>query len=417
MKMMKKYAHTFSVLLSAAAIISSIALAFPYLPDSINNRHQFLAYADPSPANTFSKTNSGLVAQDSLTNDSRVNTDYWTLNGDAVKMNAPHSYFEDSAGLHIGIEAASSGQWAGFYAMTPKTSAQLYHAVLSIPFKTVSDHWWDTGMYIQTSSAAVNYVTCAAAVGTTGVTWQVVSTKGDTNSATQFNVLWKDTSANQPYTRDCTIITNGSNSLKVYLDNQLVYSSDTLDLQMPSPFNAYLEVQSSTISKKLFGTYTDFYSTTNQFVTVTGAPTGGKVELVASNSVLASGSVGSDGSVNLDVGKYHMPLAAQIKAYNSSGKLVASSDSLSIWAGDGYNISGNKNDNKDDNHATKDIVHSLIKTIKQDDHKLIKSLLLSSHVQNNGEHKGNDNNRQEDNSHNEVNNVLTTTKDVRGLFS
>src|SRR2546422_3733070 len=43
-----------------------------------------------------------------------------------------------------------------------------------------------------------------------------------------------DTSPNQPLTRDCTIITNGNNYLKVYLDNVLVYESNNLDLQMRS---------------------------------------------------------------------------------------------------------------------------------------------------------------------------------------
>src|SRR5581483_8093560 len=114
--MIKKHTRLFSIL-SVAAMISSMGV-ISFLPNSSN---QNLVYADSQFArSTFSKTNSGLVAQDSLTNDSSVNTNYWTLGGDAVAMNAPHSYSEDSGGLHIGVQAASSGQWAGFYAMTPK---------------------------------------------------------------------------------------------------------------------------------------------------------------------------------------------------------------------------------------------------------------------------------------------------------
>ena len=341
--------RSFFVLFTVLAILSSTGLASSYFVDSAvdssnhNGHHQFLAYAASSSAddaNKFSKTKSGLVVHDPLTNDSSINTDFWTIGGEAADMNAVHSASEDPSGLHIAVKAISDGKWIGLFAVSPNSPAHLYHSVLSVPFKTVDDHWWDTGMYIQTSDPKINYVTCSAAVDTDHVTWAVVSTKGNADAATQFHTLWTDNSPNQPYTRDCTIITNGSNLLQVYLDNKLVYSNNTLDLQMPSPFNAYLEVQSSTASRELSSTYADFYSTTSQFVKIIGAPAGGKIQLVNSSTgkVLADSSVGSDGSVSLDIAKYHMPIGASIKAFDASGNQIANSTDLSIWGGDEYKM-------------------------------------------------------------------------------
>jgi hypothetical protein len=289
---------------------------------------------------TITKTKSGLVASDPLTASS-INTSYWFLYGDAVEQGAPYSYSEDQSGLHIGVQAAKSGQWGGFYAESPNSPANLYHAVLSVPFQTTPDHWWDTGLYVQTSSPKINYVTCAAVVSTAGITWTVVSTKGDSSQATEFNTLWTDTSVNQSYTRDCTIVTNGSNYLAVYLDNKLVYLSQSLDLQMPAPFNAYLEVQTSTASQELTGTYTDFYVTSKNTVKVSNAPAGSTVKIIDSstNKILVKGTANSAGTVWLNIAKHHMPLSAYIKAYDPSGMLVASSSVMSIWGGDTYSVS------------------------------------------------------------------------------
>src|SRR5438132_1662330 len=77
-----------------------------------------------------------------------------------------------------------------------------------------------------------------------------------------------------PLTRDCTIITNGSNLMKVYLDGRLVYSSSTLNLQMPSPFNSYLEVQSTYAGGMLHASYNDYYATVSDAVRVQNAPPG-----------------------------------------------------------------------------------------------------------------------------------------------
>jgi hypothetical protein len=166
----------------------------------------------------------------------------------------------------------------------------------------------------------------------------VVSTLGNATQANQFNVLYVDNSTNQQLTRDCTIITNGNNYLKVYLDGTMVYSNNTLNLQMPGPFNTYLEPQSSYPGQLLNGTYTNYYATTDENVKIINLPSSAaRVDLVDnSGKVLASSST-SSGAASLDVGKYDFPLAASIKAYDSKNMLVASTSGMTnIYGGDVY---------------------------------------------------------------------------------
>src|SRR6266852_8011816 len=82
----------------------------------------------------INKVQSGLLAQDSLTTG---NFGTWFLYGDAVQQHAPYKYSEDSQGLHIGIQAAKQGQWAGFYAESPNTAGEVFHAVLTLPYSSV----------------------------------------------------------------------------------------------------------------------------------------------------------------------------------------------------------------------------------------------------------------------------------------
>jgi hypothetical protein len=301
-----------------------------------------------STTNSIVLTKSGLVASDSLTNgnydrsqlDSN-NPNKWTYYGSAPVEGAPYDYYEDtSVGLHLGVQAPGSGQWAGFFAETPALSAQTYHAILTIPYSSTADNSFNTGLYVQTANGLINYITCAAEATPSGNSWSIVWATGNTEQATSYQTLWSDTSASQPKTRDCTIITNGDNFLQVYLDNQQVYSSSSLHLQMPAPFNAFLEVQSSTSTAMLYGTYKDYYATSNSIITVGNATAGSIVKVVRSGSTVATGTVDSNGNANIDLGRYHFPLSASIQVYDSSNQqMIASSASdVNIWGGDTYII-------------------------------------------------------------------------------
>lgn len=178
---------------------------------------------------------------------------------------------------------------------------------------------------------------------TDGYYWLVGWGQGNPFTQTQFKVLWVDTRSNQPATRDCTIITNGNNLLKVYLDGDLVYSANNLRLNVPPPFNAYLEAQTSSSSQMLYGSYRDYYAAQSDLVTVTNAPTGTIAKIIDSSSgnVLASAKVSEKGTASLDVGKYHMPINnVYIRLYDSSGNnLLASTPStIVLWGGDVYSV-------------------------------------------------------------------------------
>jgi hypothetical protein len=268
------------------------------------------------------------------------NPNRWEYYGSAVAQNAPISYSMDTTkGLYLGVRGVAAGQWAGFFAMTPALDAQLYHAVLTIPYSSIKDNSFNTGLYVQTANGLINYVTCVAGVTPSGIVWAIVRTTGNTQQATQFETLWTD-STSKLQTRDCTIITNGDNFLQVYMDNKLVYSSSSLKLQMPAPFNAFLEVQTSTATEMLTATYKDYYATKGSKISITDAPAGATIKILKGSTLLASGTANSVGVSEIDLGKYHFPLTASIQVIGSDGKIVASTSSeISIWGGDIYSTS------------------------------------------------------------------------------
>ena len=309
-----------------------------------------------SPSNTASSTTSqppitpiklvqsGLVSSDPLNNETKTqqellaNQQFWTYGGDAIAEKAPYDFYKDTQGLHIGVQAPANGTWAGFYAVSPNTNAALFHTVITTPVSSIPYQWYENGLYVQTSQPFINYVSCFSSTSVFGTVWSVGSVTGNATEGTQFTPLWTDTSMNQPLTRDCTIITNGNNYLKVYLDGTMVYTNSTLNLQMPAPFNAFLEPQSSYNGQLLNGIYKDYYATSDENIKVGNLPSNAaRVDLVDSTgTVLVTGKV-SSGVVSLDVGKYHFPLACTIKVYDSNNVLIAStSGTANIYGGNAY---------------------------------------------------------------------------------
>jgi len=309
---------------------------------------------------SINQVNSGLAASDPLNNETKTqqqlqsNPRYWTYGGDAPLQTppAPYDFYKDLQGQHIGVQSTGNDtnghpKWAGFYALAPGTNAALFHAVISTPVRTIPSFadFYENSLYVQTSvngpNALVNYIACGANTAKSyGTVWAVYSATGDGNSATNFTRLFLDKSTNQSLTRDCTIITNGSNYLKVYLDGVMVYTSNTLKLQMQEPFNAFLEPQSSYAGQLLNGTYKDYYVTTDETIKVTNLPSNAaRVDLTDTSGVLASAPM-TGGAAKLDVGKYHFPLAGTIKVYDSNNSIIASTSTpVSIFGGDVYSVS------------------------------------------------------------------------------
>ena len=310
------------------------------------------------PAQVFSikQVKSGLIVSDPLDNETRTqeqlqaNPGYWTYGGDAPALGAPYVFFKDAQGLHIGAQAPADNTWAGYYAESQNTQGELFHTKITTPVNVVSNTtnptWYENGLYVQRAALPVNYVTCFSLTGAWGTQWVVASVVGNDNQATTENVLWTDTSANQPLTRDCTIITNGNNYLKVYLDGNMVYQNSTLNLQMPEPFNSYLEPQSSYSGQLLNGTYADYYATTGETIKVSNNPISASyVDLVVPSStgngtVVATAPVDSSGTATIEVGQFDMPLGAYIKVYGALGtELASTSAPVNIFGGDQYSVS------------------------------------------------------------------------------
>ena len=341
---------------------ASTSMAFSDMGLAANTSYSYRVSAinsvgTSSPSNTASATTntssgghsvtqvqSGLVASDSLTNETmtqqqlQAGNGYWTYAGDAPAEKAPYNFSRDTQGLHIGVQAPSSGTWAGFFAESKNTNAVLFHSVITTPVRTVPSKNYENGMYVQTSNGLINYVTCLALTNTQATSWVIVNTYGTTNQATNFTVLWMDKSANQPLTRDCTIITNGQNYLKVYLDGTMVYTSNSLNLQMPAPYNTYLEPETSYSGQLLSGTFQDYYVSSDETIKIINNPSNAvRVDIVDSTgNILGSGQV-SGGTAILDVGKYHYPQNANIRVYDSSNNLIASG-STNIYGGSVYSV-------------------------------------------------------------------------------
>ena len=299
-----------------------------------------------SPATIF-KIQSGLVTSDSLTTG---NVSYWSNNGSAADpaINAPHSQSEDSSGYHIGVVTPSAGKWAGWFAVSPLTSATLFHVTVKLPDAKPITGLLDTALYVQqemNQDPRIDAMGCGADTSPTKTYWDISLQAGDANNELVAQKVYTDDSPNQPTTRECTFVTNGNNQLTAYIDGQKVFSSNKMNLNMPKPFQSYLETQTNSntpsTGSNFTGTFTDYYETTSANVTVRDAGAGSIVKIVnaTSGGTLASSTADSNGTALIDVGRYHMPINATVQVFDGAGvNLLATTSSPGIYGGDIYDV-------------------------------------------------------------------------------
>jgi hypothetical protein len=313
-------------ILKVLAISSLVAL--PILSANLSRSHVHAL------GESATLVQSGLVMTDSLKSG---DFSAWTFAGDASHEHAPYSFSEDGLGLHISVKAINPAQWAGFFAKSANTNARAFHALISLPYATISSNNFNTGLYVQTASR-VNYVACVAHVTTAGYYWAVLYAEGSMETAQKFHRLFVQHGG--PLVRDCTIVTDGQSSLTVYLDGQKVYSNSSMNLQMPAPFNAYLEVETTCTAEVLTGTYSDFYEVATDAVTVQDVPTGYTAQIFDSGTagVIASGVAGRDGIVSLNVGSQKMPIDGILQLQGTDGNSIGITDRVKIWGGDVYRL-------------------------------------------------------------------------------
>ncbi len=146
---------------------------------------------------SISKIQSGLVASDSL---ATGNTASLTFGGTATS----YDHFEDSQGLHLGVQSPQSGQWVNYYASLPHPKAYLFHSLITIPDTSVSDGVSNIGLYVE-GSDYIPHVACEAYADSTGYYWDVEQSSDAGNT---YNILYISQPSSMPQTQDCTIITN-----------------------------------------------------------------------------------------------------------------------------------------------------------------------------------------------------------------
>ena len=335
---------------TAPSAAGSVTITASYSGDPIHSTSSGTSSLSVNAAVTYSiaKASSGLVLFDPL-NDVTMSQQQlqaqgrYTYGGDAVAENAPYSFSEDSNGLHIGVQAPAypPGTYAGFYAADLNfNQGQVFHAVMTVPSRTIPSGFYNVGLYVQTGNGYIDYIFCGSVTSSSGTFWGAsIATSNNTNSAASYQSLWFDSSANQALTRSCTIVTNGSSMLKVYVDNVLVYSNSALNMQFARPLQTYLEVESSYSGAVLSGTFTDFYVTTTTAITLSNIPGGAtSVKLVdQSGNTLATSPV-TNGVATMDIGQDTFPLSAKIIVQRADGSTLVSSVVLALWGGDTYTV-------------------------------------------------------------------------------
>ena len=262
----------------------------------------------------------------------------WVYSGNGTSKNVNVGFFENFQGLNIGVKAVTSGPYTGFYAISPPSNAELFHALITSTYKSIAGGFLQVGLYVRASTGDTNYVTCAAVSSSAGTRWEIIHGTGNPTEATNFDYLWIDNATNQPSTADCTMVTNGNNYLAVYLNNDLVYQNSSLSLGIQEPVEAYLGVEASYSLETFWGVWNNFYSTQSGAIELINLPaSSANVSIVNQTGGIIGSSSVVNGSAAINVAQYDFPVSAYIRVHDSTGKEIASTSSpVPLMGGDVY---------------------------------------------------------------------------------
>lgn len=148
-----------------------------------------------------------------------------------------------------------------------------------------------------------------------------------------------------PDARECTLVTNGDNESTGYINRQKVFSSTGMNLNMPAPFEYYIETQTNLMPPPSPGCSRAPLPVTMPYKLVDQGdkrPANSVVRVVSATSGDTLASAGADytGAAFLDVGRCHMPIDTGVMVFDSSdGNLLASSAAhASIYGGDVFTV-------------------------------------------------------------------------------
>jgi hypothetical protein len=267
-----------------------------------------------------------------------------TITGiDSMKSKYPNWYFDGSArvrggmydvsqvrgeGLYVGVSDPDplDGVWSGFFVMTPNDYSSLYHVKIYLPPLPVSHdpaNYANLGMYVQTDTATgrINYVACTIDMRPDVLIYRVESGLGNDTFVTNRTIHWEKEISLEREFMDCTLVTNGDNYFLATIDNERVFESYDLNLQMPRPFNAYLETQVTGIPDMVFGRFTDYYSNFSSHIRVIKLNPGQIVSLGPVNA-----TADAKGIARLDIATLQQPFNGTLIVHSDSGDSLLTGD-------------------------------------------------------------------------------------------
>ncbi len=269
------------------------------------------AWPGPAPARALpgglDRVASGLAMADELTRQLTAGQleDAYSVNGSA----GPRLgwVYEDAAGLRVGIKAHRG--WAGWFAETIHAAGPrvAWHAaVLPAALRPGARGRGIAVFAVQTAttqtSGILDYIVVAAVSRGHSYRWIVGYAHGVVAGATT-DVLWTSPWHTVPTGADLprvavTVITDGRRRLAVWLGATEVFHNCHLDLNIPAPFQAYLEVQSSGPSYST--RFEDFWVADDAPLRIEGLLPGQSASLLSSTGrPFASAVAGTDGTASL----------------------------------------------------------------------------------------------------------------------
>jgi hypothetical protein len=262
----------------------------------------------------------------------------WQYSANGTNNDVNLGFYESGSGLSIAVEAVASGPYTGFYAISPPSDAELFHARITSNYSSIPAGFLQVGLYVRAASGDTNYIACASISSSTGTHWEIIHGIGNMVEATAFDYLWIDNSTTGPTTADCTIVTNGNNYLAVFLNGALIYQNSALSLGIQKPVEAYLGVESSYSRETFSGLWSDFYATQTDSVEAINLPAAAaNVSIVGENGSMLGSATANNGTTLINIAKYTFPVTAYIKVYDSNGNEVAStSRPVELMGGDIY---------------------------------------------------------------------------------
>lgn len=260
----------------------------------------------------------------------------WFFDGSVTVRGGDYDVSQvDGEGLYVGVADPDPGDgtWSGLFAMTPNDYSSVYHVTMQVPELPASrdpaDHA-NIGMYIQTdtSTGRINYISCTVDIRPDRLIYRIESGLGNDDSVTSRTIHWEKEAGMDEGTMDCTLSTDGDNHMAAIINGERVFESYAMDLQMPRPFNAYLETQVSGIPEIVEGRFYDYYSAFSSEIRVIKLAPG---QIVSLGNVTAIAN--AKGIAHLDVFHLPQPYKGMLTVH---GQSADSSLSGSFVAGDLY---------------------------------------------------------------------------------